>query len=132
MGAPGLSGRGEAKFSELLPYGVLRSSLSAMRALDRAPFREYDANVTRPEDAGRRRRTQLPVLLLDQGLATLPTSCRRAVRRASMTTENTPAPDTIVLVHGLWVTPPAAGSTGSSTTRAAATACSRLPTQALR
>ena len=105
MGAPGLSGRGEAKFSELLPYGVLRSSLSAMRALDRAPFREYDANVTRPEDAGRRRRTQLPVLLLDQGLATLPTSCRRAVRRASMTTENTPAPDTIVLVHGLWVTP---------------------------
>src|SRR5215213_5832783 len=89
MGAPGLSGRGEAKFSELLPYGVLRSSLSAMRALDRAPFREYDANVTRPEDAGRRRRTQLPVLLLDQGLATLPTSCRRAVRRASMTTENT-------------------------------------------
>src|ERR687889_577704 len=76
-----------------------------MRALDRAPFREYDANVTRPEDAARRRRTQLPVLLLDQGLATLPTSCRRAVGRTSMTTENSPAPDTIVLVPGLWVTP---------------------------
>jgi hypothetical protein len=51
-----------------------------------------------------------------------------------MNSENTPAPaapDTIVLVHGLWVTPPA-GSTGSSTMRAAATACSPPPTQALR
>ena len=51
-----------------------------------------------------------------------------------MTTENTPdpaAPDTIVLVHGLWVTP-AAGRSGSSTTRIAATACSPPPTQALR
>ena len=40
-------------------------------------------------------------------------------RRASMTTENTPdpaAPDTIVLVHGLWVTP-RSWESGSSTTR---------------
>src|SRR5512132_333498 len=51
---------------------------------------------------------QLPVLLLARGSYPTRTSSRRAVRRASMTTENTPdpaAPDTIVLVHGLWVTP---------------------------
>ena len=51
-----------------------------------------------------------------------------------MTAENTAdpaAPDTIVLVHGLWVTPEA-GSTGSSTTRARDTACWPPPTQALR
>jgi hypothetical protein len=51
-----------------------------------------------------------------------------------MNSENTPAPaapDTIVLVHGLWVTP-RSWEPGSSTTRAAATACSPPPTQALR
>ena len=51
-----------------------------------------------------------------------------------MTAENTPTPatpDTIVLIHGLWVTP-AAGRSGSSATRTRDTACSPLPTQALR
>ena len=51
-----------------------------------------------------------------------------------MTAENTPtqaAPDTIVLIHGLWVTPEA-GRSGSSATRAVVTVCSPPPTQALR
>jgi hypothetical protein len=37
--------------TEVPRRGILRTSLSAMRALDCAPFREYAANVTQREDA---------------------------------------------------------------------------------
>src|SRR5215218_2513051 len=51
---------------------------------------------------------QLPVLLLDQGQLPYQPPAAEQLGGASMTTENTSdpaAPDTIVLVHGLWVTP---------------------------
>jgi len=37
--------RGKGAFYELSPYGVLPSSLGAMRTIDFAPFPEYAANV---------------------------------------------------------------------------------------